>query len=99
MGVSGQENEKVKATCCSVNKSLWNQRPLPPFSDQIIIYAVSIKQKAAILLATSAGSSRRRGFESIAKMSSDEKDNTYRKSTHLANCGSLTALLIFLEIV
>ncbi len=41
---------------------------------EIITYAVSMILKAALIAAAWAGKSRRRGLESIVKMSIDEKD-------------------------
>lgn len=41
---------------------------------EIIVFAVSMILKAALLAASWAGRSRKRGLESIAKMSGDEKD-------------------------
>ena len=56
-------------------------KPILPIIDlimtkkkEIIVYAVSIILKAALLAATWAGKSRKRGLESIAKLSIDEKD-------------------------
>ena len=40
----------------------------------VIVYAVSMIFKAALLAAAWAGKSRRRGMEHIAKMPNDEKD-------------------------
>ncbi len=41
---------------------------------ELIVYAVTLLLKAVLLAAASAGKARRKGLESIAEMSADEKD-------------------------